>query len=297
MMAWRTHCYGSLAELRLEEARVPPLRAPDQVLVRVRTTSINPLDVAMVGGYGARMLNLARSLEGVGGAGGAEVEFPLVVGRDVCGEVVRAGAGSRLRGRVWGVLPPHWPGAHAQYVVLRDRWVRAQLGCGAWRWRCSSRWCRGATCAARWCAWARAAGCAAACGACCRRTGPARTRSTSCLGTAGYVGSWAVGPGGGGAVPAGVGARRVWRGGARGREQPAARPRVGRAAAALARRARAVRRAQGPLGTCGAGLWDVEVEVHFPLVVGRDVCGEVVRAGASSRLRGRVWGVLPPHWP
>ncbi|XP_045536103.1 reticulon-4-interacting protein 1, mitochondrial [Papilio machaon] len=121
MRAWRSHCYGGLAELRLEEARVPPLCAPDHLLVRVHTSSINPLDVAMVGGYGARALNALRALRG------ADVEFPLVVGRDFCGEVVAAGAGSRLRAgrRVWGVVPPHWPGAHADYLVVKDNWVIA----------------------------------------------------------------------------------------------------------------------------------------------------------------------------
>ncbi|XP_068618688.1 reticulon-4-interacting protein 1, mitochondrial-like isoform X2 [Battus philenor] len=119
MRAWRAHCYGPPAELRLEEARVPALRAPDHLLVRVRTASINPLDVAMIGGYGARVLNALRSLEGV------DVEFPLVVGRDFCGDVAQAGSACTFRTgrRVWGVLPPHWPGSHAQYVVVRDRWV------------------------------------------------------------------------------------------------------------------------------------------------------------------------------
>ncbi|CAH2039955.1 unnamed protein product, partial [Iphiclides podalirius] len=119
MAAWRAHCYGPPAELRLEEARVPPLRAPDQLLVRVHAASINPIDVAMLGGYGARVLNTLRAMEGV------DVEFPLVVGRDFCGEVVLAGAECRSRAgrRVWGVVPPHWQGAHAQFVLARDRWV------------------------------------------------------------------------------------------------------------------------------------------------------------------------------
>lgn len=48
MQAWRVHAYGA-GELRLESARVPALRAPDDVLVRVRAASLNPLDVAMIG--------------------------------------------------------------------------------------------------------------------------------------------------------------------------------------------------------------------------------------------------------
>lgn len=49
MGAWRVHAYGGLAELRLDEARVPPLRAADELLVRVHSSSLNPLDVAMIG--------------------------------------------------------------------------------------------------------------------------------------------------------------------------------------------------------------------------------------------------------
>lgn len=71
MRAWRVHAYSAgTEELRLESARVPPLRAPDQLLVRVHTASINPLDVAMLGttlsptpspGLTCRHLNLLGS--------------------------------------------------------------------------------------------------------------------------------------------------------------------------------------------------------------------------------------------
>ncbi|KAG6462002.1 hypothetical protein O3G_MSEX012995 [Manduca sexta] len=119
MRAWRVHGYEP-AEPRLEEARVPALRAPDELLVRVHAASVNPLDVAMLGGYGARVLNTLRAAEG-----GEGVEFPLVPGRDFVGVVERAGAAARLRRgeRVWGVVPPHRQGTHAQYVVVRDSWV------------------------------------------------------------------------------------------------------------------------------------------------------------------------------
>ncbi|RVE51366.1 hypothetical protein evm_003921 [Chilo suppressalis] len=121
MWAWRAHAYGpGGGELRLEAARMPVLRAPDHLLIRVRATSINPLDVAMLDGYGSRVLNTLRRLEGDEG-----VEFPLVCGRDFVGDVYRAGPAARLRPahRVWGVLPPHHPGAHAQYVLVKDAWA------------------------------------------------------------------------------------------------------------------------------------------------------------------------------
>ncbi|XP_060802532.1 reticulon-4-interacting protein 1 homolog, mitochondrial isoform X2 [Amyelois transitella] len=120
MAAWRLHAYGAPPELRLDAARVPPLRAPADVRVRVHHASVNPLDVAMTTGYGSRVLNTLRALTGQEGG-----EFPLVPGRDFVGEVAAAGPGARLRrgARVWGVVPPHRPGAHADYVVLDQRWV------------------------------------------------------------------------------------------------------------------------------------------------------------------------------
>lgn len=65
------------------------------------------------------MLNALRALEG------EYVEFPLVPGRDFAGEVVAAGREARARRgqRVWGVAPPHRAGSHAQYVLVKDRWV------------------------------------------------------------------------------------------------------------------------------------------------------------------------------
>lgn len=72
------------------------------------------------GGYGSRLLNVLRGLEGAEG-----VEFPLVGGRDFVGTVARCGPAARVREgqRVWGVVPPHRPGSHADYVLVRDRWV------------------------------------------------------------------------------------------------------------------------------------------------------------------------------
>ncbi|KAL4719327.1 hypothetical protein ACJJTC_016543 [Scirpophaga incertulas] len=169
MAAWRAHAYGApAAELRLEAARVPPLTAPDHLLVHVRAASLNPLDRAMLGecrtagsctlrthnpvdahkrkdfhmhpketkATGSRVLNALRAAEGLcgwssagagagAGAGGEGSEFPLVVGRDFVGTVARAGPAARARrgARVWGVLPPHRPGALADYVLARDAWV------------------------------------------------------------------------------------------------------------------------------------------------------------------------------
>lgn len=126
MRALRLHAYGGPGELALEAARVPALRAPDEVLVRVRAAGLNPLDVAMTRGYGARVLAALRALDRIRG-GEAELELPLVCGREFLGTVERAGPTARLRRgtRVWGVVPPYCSGAHAEYAVVRDAWLGA----------------------------------------------------------------------------------------------------------------------------------------------------------------------------
>ncbi|KAG7296328.1 hypothetical protein JYU34_021466, partial [Plutella xylostella] len=115
MLAWRVHAYGGVDELRLEPARKPALRAPSDVLVQVHSSSLNPLDTAMIEGYGRTALGAWRKLEGL-----PEDALPLTVGRDFTGEVVRAGPDAKYRpgDQVWGVVPPHRTGAHAEFVVV-----------------------------------------------------------------------------------------------------------------------------------------------------------------------------------
>ena len=54
-----------------------------------------------------------------------EIEFPLTLGREFCGELVQRGMSSELKNlelgdRVWGVAPVQSQGAHAEYVVVPD---------------------------------------------------------------------------------------------------------------------------------------------------------------------------------
>ena len=52
MSAWQLHRYGSSSELSLcDDVKIPTIRRPDEVLVRVHAASVNPVDVAMVGLY------------------------------------------------------------------------------------------------------------------------------------------------------------------------------------------------------------------------------------------------------
>jgi NADPH:quinone reductase-like Zn-dependent oxidoreductase len=97
------------ARLKLVSA-VKPDPGPDQVLVRVVASSVNPIDVKRAAGYGQRLL----SLKGAG-------RFPLVLGNDFVGVVEAIGrSASRWKAgdKVLGVLPTGRDGgAHCSHIV------------------------------------------------------------------------------------------------------------------------------------------------------------------------------------
>lgn len=82
MEAWSINTYGSNDLLELGSHPLPRLRRSTDILVRVHAASVNPIDFRMRSGYGQTLLNLWRKLEKVD-------EFPLILGRDFSGEVVK----------------------------------------------------------------------------------------------------------------------------------------------------------------------------------------------------------------
>lgn len=120
MSAWQIHSYGGMEELQLSKSvKIPLLMNPNAVLVKVMASSVNPIDVAMLGGYGNVLLNLIRQAESASLE--PQVEFPLILGRDFAGEVVAKGNNVSTElmvgDTVFGVIPPHHQGCHAEYVV------------------------------------------------------------------------------------------------------------------------------------------------------------------------------------
>jgi NADPH:quinone reductase-like Zn-dependent oxidoreductase len=89
-------------------AQMPRQPIGNEVLVRVRAASINPLDVRMMEGYGRNMIGCSR-------------ELPVVLGRDVSGEVCAVGAdvlSLKPGHRVWGAIEASKSGSFAEYVLL-----------------------------------------------------------------------------------------------------------------------------------------------------------------------------------
>jgi NADPH:quinone reductase-like Zn-dependent oxidoreductase len=76
MKSWLIHDYGTIADLRLEDAREPEPGA-DEVVIRVDAASVNPLDVKLLTGALKEMMPLS---------------FPYAPGTDAAGVVERAGA-------------------------------------------------------------------------------------------------------------------------------------------------------------------------------------------------------------
>ncbi|XP_060907900.1 reticulon-4-interacting protein 1 homolog, mitochondrial-like [Labrus mixtus] len=121
MSAWVIDQYGTNEVLRYtEELTAPSVNSASEVMIKVHSASLNPLDVSMRGGYGAKLLKLRRDPMSVMDS---DSEFPLVLGRDVSGVVVDCGSEVThfVPGdEVWAAVPPWKPGSLSEYVVLTE---------------------------------------------------------------------------------------------------------------------------------------------------------------------------------
>uniref|UniRef100_H3CIN0 Reticulon 4 interacting protein 1 n=1 Tax=Tetraodon nigroviridis TaxID=99883 RepID=H3CIN0_TETNG len=81
MPAWVIDKYGNNDVLRFtKNASFPVISYPNEVIVKVFAAGLNPIDVAMRGGYGAATFSMQRDPLNITQSGS---EFPLVLGRDV----------------------------------------------------------------------------------------------------------------------------------------------------------------------------------------------------------------------
>lgn len=116
--SWQINKYGNTGELKLNVAeKIPPLIRPNDVLIKVHASSVNPIDVLMLGGYGSRVVGILRQLFNFPHQ---ISEFPLTLGRDFSGVVMDTGQGAnslKPGDEVWGATGPDRLGAHAEYVI------------------------------------------------------------------------------------------------------------------------------------------------------------------------------------
>lgn len=121
MSAWLIHQYGTNEVLKYtEEMSIPTINSASEVMIQVCAASLNPLDLSMRGGYGAKLLKLRRNLLSVMEN---DSEFPQILGRDVSGVVVDCGSGVTHFApgdEVWAAVPPWKQGSLAEFVTLTE---------------------------------------------------------------------------------------------------------------------------------------------------------------------------------
>lgn len=121
MSAWVIDQYGTDGVLKYtEETPIPTVSSPSEVMIKVHAASLNPLDISMRGGYGAKLLKLRRDPMSVMDT---DSEFPLILGRDVSGVVVDCGSEVThvVPGdEVWAAVPPWKQGSLAEFVTLTE---------------------------------------------------------------------------------------------------------------------------------------------------------------------------------
>ena len=102
MKAVRLHAYGGVDQLRHEDVPTPE-PGPDEVLVKVAATSVNPIDWKIRSGAAKDRM---------------PVKFPAILGRDVAGIVVKTSVNVRNPEpgqKVMGIVN----GSYAEYVTAR----------------------------------------------------------------------------------------------------------------------------------------------------------------------------------
>lgn len=112
MRAIEIHEYGAPGVLHLSTSFAEPAAGPGQVLVAARATSVNPIDCRMRGGYGRALFSKMRPSE-----------FPMVLGRDVAGEVVAVGDGVTrfaVGDRVFGAPNTGLQGTYAEKIAVAE---------------------------------------------------------------------------------------------------------------------------------------------------------------------------------
>jgi len=108
--------YGAAHDaLEITDEAPEPFLRPGEILIRVATASLNPIDVQRRTGYG-------RTLLGVLGA----QSLPMIPGRDCAGTVCAVGPGVqrfKVGDRVWAAPDPLDTGTHAALVAIRERYA------------------------------------------------------------------------------------------------------------------------------------------------------------------------------
>ncbi|KAK4468736.1 hypothetical protein MN116_007912 [Schistosoma mekongi] len=134
------------SELHLTKTRrMPSITRPDQLLIKVKAVSLNPVDSLLIYGYGSSSFNLLRRFAsnceylGIPDIATAEnADFPFTPGRDFSGQIIDIGPevasssnssskkliiGTNVAGATWPFLSTTGSGSLAEYIICPASYV------------------------------------------------------------------------------------------------------------------------------------------------------------------------------
>jgi NADPH:quinone reductase-like Zn-dependent oxidoreductase len=98
----------------------PVIRRPNQLLVQVHASSVNPIDVLLADGYGNRFFEAIHVLDSCRDSRITYDRFPLTLGRDFAGVVIATGSDVKhvtVGDHVWGAVSPWMSGSHTDLLL------------------------------------------------------------------------------------------------------------------------------------------------------------------------------------
>ncbi|CAD5207022.1 unnamed protein product [Bursaphelenchus okinawaensis] len=107
----------------VRELTTPRIRSDNEVLIKVKASSVNPIDVRMSEGYAHQLMTAVNNLQERRLTG--DNRLPTTFGRDFSGVVAEAPTSSAFKvgDEVIGVVPPAMPGAHSEYVITNTNYI------------------------------------------------------------------------------------------------------------------------------------------------------------------------------
>lgn len=106
--------------------KIPTIQRPDDILVRVLTSSVNPLDIEMSRGYGNVLLSFGQQIMSYGISQLTYGRLPVTLGRDFVGQIIAKGnrvCNYKPGDIIWGTVSPTENGSHADYVITNENSV------------------------------------------------------------------------------------------------------------------------------------------------------------------------------
>jgi NADPH:quinone reductase-like Zn-dependent oxidoreductase len=110
MYAITINKYGDASNFQIEKDIDLPKPKPNQILIKVHASSVNPIDLMKREGYGRAIFEKQR-----------KILFPWILGSDFSGSVVELGSkvtGFNIDDEVWGCTSNANSGTHSEFVCI-----------------------------------------------------------------------------------------------------------------------------------------------------------------------------------